>query len=80
MTFVNHYSYVLAVAVGLAWLGLEAFRRRTPVSLALLAAGAAAAIGLNVVLRANAADVSPVEFERALADGRPTLVAFISDY
>ncbi len=80
MTFLNHYSYALAVLVLLAWLGSEAYRRRTPRSLVVLAIAAALSIGFNLALRANSPDLSASDFQSALADGRPTLVAFVSDY
>lgn len=80
MTLLNQYSYALAVVVALVWLGAWAYRRRTPLALALLAATAALAVGANLALRTDASEVSAAELERTLADGRPTLVLFHSNY
>lgn len=80
MSLLNQYSYALSVGLLLVWLGAWALRRRTRFSLAVLAAVAGAAIAFNVLLRTNAAEVSAAELDRALADGRPTLVSFHSDY
>lgn len=81
MTFLNHYSFAISAVVVLFVLGSWALRRRTALSLAVLAVVAALLVGVNVLLRPGAPTVAAAaEFDRALADGRPTLVEFYSNY
>lgn len=81
MTFLNHYSFAISAVVVLVVFGSWALQRRTALSLAVLAAVAALLVGVNVLLRPGAPTVAAAaEFDRALADGRPTLVEFYSNY
>lgn len=84
MSLANQYSYVLISLAGILGL-LVLFRvlfRARPV--ALIGAGvmlAAIALGLFVLLRPRTSDVDSAEAaERILANGRPTLVEFFSNY
>lgn len=81
MTFVNHFSYAIGAALALVVLGSWALQRRTPAALATLALAAALLVGVDVALRPGDPDVvAAAEFDRALTDGRPTLVEFYSNY
>lgn len=81
MTFLNHYSFAIAAVVVLLVLGSWALQRRTPLALAIVAGVAALLVGGNVLLRPGASTVAAAaEFDRALTDGRPTLVEFYSNY
>lgn len=81
MTILNHYSFAISAVLVLLVLGSWALQRRTPLAVAVLAGAATALIGVNLVLRPGVSTVAAAaEFDRALADGRPTLVEFYSNY
>ncbi len=81
MTFFNHFSYAISALVLLVLVGSWALQRRTVASLALLAAVALAVVGAGVVFRPGDPTVAAAsDFDRALGDGRPTLVEFYSNY
>ena len=81
IAFVNHYSYAIAAVLVLAAVGWSAFGRRTPRALAAFALFAALLVGAGLAFRPGDPSVAAAaEFDRALAEGRPTLVEFYSNY
>lgn len=81
MTFVNQHSYLIAAVIVLALVGWWAYRRRTLAAVAIFALSAVILVGANLALRTGDPTVAAAaEFDRALADGRPTLVEFYSNY
>ena len=81
IAFVNHYSYAIAAVLALAAVGSWAVGRRTPRALAAFALFAGLVVGAALVFRPGDPSVAAAaEFDRAVADGRPTLVEFYSNY
>lgn len=81
MTFFNHYSYAISAVLSLVFVGTWALRRRTLASLATLSAVAVLVVGVGTAFRPGEPTVEAAsDFDRAIADGRPTLVEFYSNY
>lgn len=79
--FVNHYSYAISAVLALLVIGHWAFQRRTARALGALALSAVLIVGADLGFRPGEPDVaSAAEIDRILADGRPTLVEFYSNY
>ena len=79
--FINHYSYAIAAALALFVIGQWALQRRTARSLGALVLAAVLLVGVDLAFRPGDPSVAAAaEFDRLLADGRPTLVEFYSNY
>ncbi len=77
----NHYSYAIASALALVAIGWWAFERRSRRALAVLALAAVVLVGADVALRPGDPTVAAAaDFDRLLADGKPALVEFYSNY
>lgn len=81
MTFLNHYSYALASALLLLAAGAWAFHQRTRGALAMLALAAVLLVGVDLAFRPGEPSVvDAAQLEAVLAEGRPTLVEFYSNF
>ncbi len=79
--FLNHYSYAIAALLALLAIGQWALQKRTRRSLGVLVLAAVTLVGVDLVFRPGDASVAAAaDFDRLLADGRPTLVSFHSNY